>query len=105
VDVTTFRTAACNAARVLRATGGPSGLVAGPDDSVLGALRSTIGIAFTGHRFLARQEVTGTMALKHSRRGGESLKGLTARYDKTPFGSKKQQAKREKSDRKEADGK
>ena len=73
---------------------------------VSGALRSTIGIALPVHRLDARQEVSGIMAaLKRSRRASESLKGLTARYDKSPLSSRKQQSKREKPDRKEADGK
>ena len=75
------------------------------DRSVSGALRSTIGIALPGHRFHAWQEVMEIMALKHSRRGGESLKGLTARYDKSPLHSRKQQSKREKAERKNADEK
>jgi len=91
--------------RVWSTTRGLCGLVGGVDGSVSGALRSTIGIAFPGHRFHAWQEVMETMALKHSRRGGESLKGLTARYDKSPLRSRKQQSKREKSDRKDADEK
>ena len=81
-----------------------NGAKVGLDDSAWDTSRSKIG-QDDADRSITRQEATGTMALKHSRRGGESLKGLTARYDRSPFGSKKQWAKREKANRKEADEK
>lgn len=51
------------------------------------------------------QEDSDIMALKPTRRGGESLKGLTARYDKKPFDAQTPLTRKDKVNRKSKDKK